>query len=164
MSNRRSFFAGLAAAGAGLVAARKGNAQAAASNVLFETPDLGKLPWRMVNGVKEFHLIAEVVHTELVRGRAMDGWGFNGSIPGPTIEVNEGDRVRVIFENRLPEMTALHWHGLEAPMEMEGSVGLGQDPVAPGATYTYEFTMNQHGTLFYHSHFSMQEMMGMLGF
>ncbi len=164
MSNRRSFFAGVAAAGAGLFAARKINAQPAAGNVLFETPDLGKLPWRMVNGVKEFHLIAEVVHTELVRGRAMDGWGFNGSIPGPTIEVNEGDRVRVIFENRLPEMTALHWHGLEAPMEMEGSVGLGQDPVAPGATYTHEFTMNQHGTLFYHSHFSMQEMMGMLGF
>lgn len=164
MSNRRSFFAGMAAAGAGLFAARKSNAQPPASNVLIETPDLGKLPWRMVNGVKEFHLIAEVVHTELVRGRAMDGWGFNGSIPGPTIEVKEGDRVRVIFENRLPEMTALHWHGLEAPMEMEGSVGLGQDPVAPGATYTYEFTMNQHGTLFYHSHFSMQEMMGMLGF
>lgn len=164
MSNRRSFFAGVAAAGAGLLATRESNAQAAASNVLIETPDLGKLPWRMVNGVKEFHLIAEVVHSELVRGRAMDGWGFNGSVPGPTIEVNEGDRVRVIFENRLPEMTALHWHGLEAPMEMEGSVGLGQDPIPPGGTYTYEFTMNQHGTLFYHSHFSMQEMMGMLGF
>src|SRR5262245_26956469 len=132
MSNRRSFFSSVVAAGAGLLAARKLNAQSTGTNVEFETPDLPKLPWRMVNGVKEFHLIAEVVRTELVRGRAMDGWGFNGSVPGPTIEVNEGDRVRVIFENRLPEMTALHWHGLEAPMEMEGSVGLGQDPVAPG--------------------------------
>ncbi|MSV35038.1 MAG: copper oxidase [Bryobacterales bacterium] len=164
MSNRRSFFAGVAAAGAGLFAARKINAQTAANNVLIETPDLPKLPWRMVDGVKEFHLIAEVVHSELVRGRALDGWGFNGSIPGPTLEINEGDRIRVIFENRLPEMTALHWHGLEAPVEMEGSVGLGQDPTPPGGTYTYDFTVNQHGTLFYHSHFSMQEMMGMLGF
>ena len=100
----------------------------------------------------------------VLAGRAADGWGFNGSIPGPTIEVNEGDKVRVIFENRLPEMTALHWHGLEAPVEMEGSVGIGQDPVPPGGSYTYEFTLNQHGTLFYHSHFSMQEMMGMIGF
>ena len=49
-------------------------------------------------------------------------------------------------------------------MEMEGSVGLGQDPVAPGGSYTYEFTLRQHGTLFYHSHFSMQEMMGLIGF
>ena len=153
----------MAAAGAGLLAARKIGAQAASPHPDLETPDLPKLPWRMVDGVKEFRLTAEVVRTEFVRGRAVDGWGFNGSIPGPSLEVNEGDRVRVVFENHLPEMTALHWHGLEAPMEMEGSVGLGQDPIPPGGGYTYEFTMNQHGTLFYHSHFSMQEMMGMLG-
>jgi len=163
MSNRRNFFARVAAAGAGLLAVQKTNAQVAAVNLPIQTPDLPKLPWRMVDGVKEFRLTAEVVHTEFIAGRPVDGWGFNGSIPGPTIEVNEGDRVRVILENHLPEMTALHWHGLEAPMEMEGSVGLGQDPVAPGASYTYEFTLKQHGTLFYHSHFSMQEMMGLIG-
>jgi len=163
MSNRRNFFARVAAAGAGLLAVQKTNAQPAAVNLPIQTPDLPKLPWRMVDGVKEFRLTAEVVHTEFIAGRPVDGWGFNGSIPGPTIEVNEGDRVRVILENHLPEMTALHWHGLEAPMEMEGSVGLGQDPVAPGASYTYEFTLKQHGTLFYHSHFSMQEMMGLIG-
>jgi len=163
MSNRRNFFARVAAAGAGLLAVQKTNAQVAAVNLPIQTPDLPKLPWRMVDGVKEFRLTAEVVHAEFLAGRPVDGWGFNGSIPGPTIEVNEGDRVRVILENHLPEMTALHWHGLEAPMEMEGSVGLGQDPVAPGASYTYEFTLKQHGTLFYHSHFSMQEMMGLIG-
>jgi len=163
MSNRRNFFARVAAAGAGLLAAQKMKAQPAAVNLPIQTPDLPKLPWRMVDGVKEFRLIAEVVRTEFIAGRAVDGWGFNGSIPGPTIEVNEGDRVRVILENRLPEMTALHWHGLEAPMEMEGSVGLGQDPLPPGGSYTYEFTLKQHGTLFYHSHFSMQEMMGLIG-
>jgi len=163
MSNRRNFFARVAAAGAGLLAAQKMKAQPAAVNLPIQTPDLPKLPWRMVDGVKEFRLIAEVVRTEFIAGRAVDGWGFNGSIPGPTIEVNEGDRVRVILENRLPEMTALHWHGLEAPMEMEGSVGLGQDPLPPGGSYTYAFTLKQHGTLFYHSHFSMQEMMGLIG-
>jgi FtsP/CotA-like multicopper oxidase with cupredoxin domain len=60
-------------------------------------------------------------------------------------------------------MTAIHWHGFEVPMEQDGSVGVGQDPVAPGGRYVYEFTLNQHGTLFYHSHFPMQEMMGMIG-
>jgi hypothetical protein len=96
-------------------------------------------------------------------GRPMTAWGFNGSIPGPTIEVNEGDRVRVIVENRLPEMTAMHWHGFEVPMEMDGSVGLGQDPIPPGGKFVYEWELKQHGTFFYHSHFPMQEMMGMFG-
>ena len=134
-----------------------------AGNIPVEMPDLPKLPFRMVDGVKEFNLIAEVVRTEFMPGRVVDAWGFNGSVPGPTIEVNQGDHVRVIFDNHLPEMTAVHWHGFEVPMEMDGSVGLGQDPVAPGGRFVYEFTLNQHGTFFYHSHFAMQEMMGMLG-
>ncbi len=128
-----------------------------------ETPDIPTLPWKMVDGVKEFHLIAEPVRTEFVPGRVVDAWGYNGSVPGPTIEVNEGDRVRVIFENRLPEMTAVHWHGFEVPMEMDGVPGLGQDPVLPGGQFIYEFTLHQHGTFFYHSHFAMQEMAGMIG-
>jgi manganese oxidase len=133
------------------------------AGVPVEVPDLPKLPFKMVDGVKEFHLIAEPVRTEFMPGRLVDAWGFNGSVPGPTIEVTEGDRVRVIFENHLPEMTAVHWHGFEVPMEMDGSVGLGQDPVPPGGRFVYEFTLHQNGTFFYHSHFAMQEMMGMLG-
>ncbi len=128
-----------------------------------ETPDIPKLPWKEVDGVKEFHLIAEPVRMEFVPGRIVDVWGYNGSMPGPTIEANEGDRVRIIFENHLPEMTSVHWHGLEVPMEMDGVPGLGQDPVMPGEHYVYEFTLHQHGTFFYHSHFPMQEMMGMIG-
>lgn len=134
-----------------------------AGNLPVHTPDLPKLPFKMVDGWKEFHLIAEPVRTELVPGRVMEAWGFNGSVPGPTIEVNQGDKVRVVFENRLPEMTAVHWHGFEVPMEMDGSVGLGQDPVPPGGKFVYEFELHQEGTYFYHSHFAMQEMMGMLG-
>ena len=133
------------------------------ANILVELPDLPKLPFKMVDGFKEFHLIAEVVDTQLMPGRPMTAWGFNGSVPGPTIEVNQGDRVRVIVENKLPEMTAIHWHGFEVPMQMDGSVGLGQDPIPPGGKYVYEFDLHQHGTFFYHSHFAMQEMMGMLG-
>ncbi|MGH9631501.1 MAG: multicopper oxidase domain-containing protein, partial [Bryobacteraceae bacterium] len=67
-----------------------------AFNLPVETPDLPKLPHKMVDGWKEFHLIAEVVETELVPGRKMHAWGFNGSVPGPTIEVNQGEKVRVV--------------------------------------------------------------------
>lgn len=134
-----------------------------ATNLPVVTPDLPKLPFKMVDGFKEFNLIAEVVDTELMPGRPMTAWGFNGSVPGPTIEVNQGDKVRVIVDNKLPEMTAIHWHGFEVPMEMDGSVGLGQDPIPPGGRFVYEFDLHQHGTFFYHSHFAMQEMMGMIG-
>lgn len=164
MNHRRTFLTHLASAagafgfGSGAVAE-----QSAARNLPVDAPDLTKLTYKLVDGVKEFHLIAEVVNTEFLPGRPVTAWGYNGSVPGPTLEVNEGDRVRVIFENHLPEMTALHWHGFQVPVEMDGSVGLGQDPVMPGEKYVYEFTLNQHGTLFYHSHFAMQEMMGMLG-
>ena len=148
MNPRRTFLTRLAAT-AGVLGLRPNSASAqSSSNLPVELPDAPKLTYKLVGSVKEFHLTAEVVQTELLDGRPMTGWGFNGSIPGPTLEVNEGDRVRVIFENKLPEMSALHWHGFEVPMEMDGSVGLGMDPVMPGGTYVHEFTLNQHGTLF----------------
>ncbi len=159
--DRRGFLARALGAGAALWAGN-GKAQTPAGPPV-ETPDVPKLAPKMVDGWKEYRLMAEPVRTEFLPGRFVDAWGFNGSVPGPTIEVNEGDRVRVIFENHLPEPTALHWHGFEVPMTMDGSVGLGQAPVSPGEKFVYEFTLNQHGTLFYHSHFAMQEMMGMLG-
>ena len=163
MDNRRSFFSRVTAFGAAMGSAPAAAKPKAGENLPVSLPDLPKLAYKLVNGVKEFHLIAEVVETELMPGRPMTAWGFNGSVPGPTMEVNQGDRVRVIFENKLPEMTAIHWHGFEVPMDMDGSVGLGQDPVPPGGKFVYEWTLNQHGTFFYHSHFAMQEMMGMLG-
>jgi FtsP/CotA-like multicopper oxidase with cupredoxin domain len=159
--DRRSFFTRLA--GWGAAAASAGGLRAQRAPVLVKTPDVPKLPWKMVDGVKEFHLIAEPVHKELMPGRPIDVWGFNGSMPGPTIEANEGDRVRFVFENRLPELTAVHWHGLEVPIEMDGVPGISMDPVPPGGTFTYEFTLNQHGSFFYHSHMPMQEMLGMIG-
>ena len=128
-----------------------------------ETPDIPKLPWRMDNGVKVFHLIPEVVKREFLPGKVFDVWGYNGHMPGPTLEVNQGDRVRIIVENRLPEPTSMHWHGFEIPIEMDGGPGISQEPILPGKTFVYEFTLHQHGTFFYHSHMAMQEMMGMIG-
>lgn len=132
-------------------------------NATVETPDIPHLPWRMDGSIKEFHLIAEPVKQEIVPGRVIDLWGYNGSAPGPTIQVNQGDRVRIIVDNHLPEATAMHWHGFEVPVEMDGSPGSSQDPIPPGGRFVYEFTLHQEGTYFYHSHMAMQEMMGMIG-
>lgn len=128
-----------------------------------DAPDLPKMPWRMEDGVKVFNIRTEAVRTEFVPGRIVDAWGFNGSVPGPTIEVMEGDRLRLIVENGLPEPFTMHWHGLEVPMHMDGGPGLSQDPILPGGRFTYEFRVRQNGTFFYHSHGAMQEMMGMIG-
>ncbi len=168
--SRRGFLSGLAAfAGVSTAAARveaqrpAANAAPAVPPVPVVTPDLAHLPFTNENGVKVFRLIAEPVKTEIVPGRALSAWGFNGSVPGPTIEVNEGDRVRIIVENRLPEVFAPHWHGLEVPIGMDGTPGISQAPIKPGESFTYEFTLRQNGTFFYHSHMPMQEMMGMIG-
>ena len=127
------------------------------------TLDVGDLPFTLDNGVKVFHLVAEPVKQVIVPGRTFDLWGFNGSAPGPTIQANEGDRVRIVFDNHLPEPTAIHWHGLELPIEMDGVPGVGQKPVMPGERFVYEFPLHQNGTFFYHPHMAMQEMVGMLG-
>ncbi|MEP7338596.1 MAG: multicopper oxidase domain-containing protein, partial [Acidobacteriota bacterium] len=132
-------------------------------------PDLAKLPYKLEDGVKVFRLVAEPVRRQFLPAaawadaRMADVWGYNGSMPGPTIEVQEGDRVRILFTNNLPEPTNPHWHGLEVPMSQDGVPGIGQPPIMPGETYTYEFMLHQHGTFFYHSHMAMQEMMGMIG-
>jgi manganese oxidase len=128
-----------------------------------QTPDVPDLPFRMDGNVKEFHLIAEPVKQEIVPGRVVDLWGYNGSAPGPTIQITKGDRVRIIVDNHLPEATSMHWHGFEVSSDMDGSPGSSQDPIAPGGRFVYEFTLNQDGTYFYHSHMAMQEMMGMIG-
>ena len=128
------------------------------------TPDVPDMPWRLENGVKVFEIEVNHVRTEFVPGRIVDGWGFNGSIPGPTIQVTEGDRVRLNVTNKLPEPFSMHWHGLEIPVEMDGMPGISQDAIPPGGRFTYEFTLKQNGTFFYHSHMPMQEMMGLIGF
>jgi manganese oxidase len=139
-------------------------ATSAGGVVPVQVPDVPRLPWAMDNGVKVFHLIPEVVRWELIPGKEIIGWGYNGHVPGPTIEINEGDRVRIHVTNRLPEGTSMHWHGLEVPPDQDGVPFLNQPMIEPGQSFTYEFTVRQNGTFFYHSHMAMQEMMGMIGF
>ncbi|MEO2089282.1 MAG: multicopper oxidase domain-containing protein, partial [Gemmataceae bacterium] len=87
----------------------------------------------------------------------------DGSMPGPTIEVVDGDKVRIIVHNELPEATTVHWHGLDVPNAMDGVMGLTQDPIPPGGMFTYEFVLRQNGTFFYHTHVPMQQAMGLVG-
>lgn len=134
------------------------------SPVLVETPDLpNNLPWKVVEGVKEFHLHAQPVKRELLPDAFMNHWGYNGGMPGPTIQVTEGDRVRIVVHNGLPEATSLHLHGLELPNAMDGVPHLVQNPIAPGKKGVYELTVHQTGTYFYHAHEAMQEALGMVG-
>jgi len=124
------------------------------------------LPFRMNQGVKEFHLVAEPVRRELAPGMVAQLWGYNGSSPGPTIEVVQGDRVRIFVTNRLPEHTAVHWHGQRLPNGMDGVGGLTQPHIQPGKTFVYEFEARRPGTGLYHPHADemVQMAMGMMGF
>jgi manganese oxidase len=124
------------------------------------------LPWRMNNGLKEFHLVAEPVVREMCQGFKAHLWGYNGQSPGPTIEVVEGDRVRIFVTNKLPEHTSIHWHGQRLPNGMDGVSGLTQKSISPGKTFMYEFIARRPGTFMYHPHADemTQMAMGMMGF
>ncbi|BCL74593.1 exported copper oxidase [Jeongeupia sp. HS-3] len=123
------------------------------------------LGFRLNNGVKEFHLIAEEVEQEVAPGMSARFWGYNGGSPGPTIEAVEGDTVRIFVSNRLPEHTTIHWHGLLLPNGMDGVGGLNQPQIKPGETFRYEFRLTKSGTFMYHPHAdeTLQMAQGMMG-
>lgn len=129
------------------------------------TPDGATLPFKIVNGVKVFHLIAEEVEHEFAPGLSATCWGYNGRVHGPTIEAVEGDRVRIYVTNRLIAPTTVHWHGVVLPSGMDGVGGLSQASIDPGETFVYEFTFRQHGTFMYHSHHDemTQMALGLMG-
>ncbi len=124
------------------------------------------LPWRMNNGWKEFHLIAEPVRRQMAPGMTAHLWGYNGQSPGPTLECVEGDKVRIFVTNKLPEHTTIHWHGILLPNGMDGVGGLNQPQIPVGKTFVYEFEMKKSGTFMYHPHADemVQMAMGMMGF
>nr|WP_305071138.1 copper oxidase [Myxococcus sp. RHSTA-1-4] len=128
-------------------------------------PNGSKLPWKVVDGVKVFHLVAEEVEHEFAPGLKAFCWGYNGKVHGPTIEVVEGDRVRFYVTNRLPAATTVHWHGILLPNGMDGVGGLNQKSIAPGETFRYEYTVRQSGMGMYHSHHDemTQMALGMAG-
>ena len=187
MSSRRHFLGGAGAIAAAVSAATVSRVAMAAlpEPVLQDKPDTmpplvpntGRpynpvvtlngwtLPWRLNQGVKEFHLVAEPVVREMSPGFNAHLWGYNGQSPGPTIEVVEGDRVRVFVSNKLPEHTSVHWHGQRLPNGMDGVTGLTQPGIQPGKTFVYEFVARRPGTFMYHPHADemVQMAMGMMG-
>ena len=188
MTSRRDFFQVAGLAGGAIAAAAVSRvAMAALPEPVMQTrpdtmaplvPNTGRpynpvvtlngwtLPWRMREGVKEFHLVAEPVVREMAPGMKAHLWGYNGQSPGPTIEVVEGDRVRIFVTNKLPEHTSVHWHGQRLPNGMDGVSGLTQNAIQPGKTFVYEFVARRPGTFMYHPHADemTQMAMGMMGF
>lgn len=184
MLTRRRFLGGAALLGAGLVT-RAGAAalpeapvQAGPATQPPPAPPNGRpynpvvtlngwsAPWRMKDGWKEFHLVAEPVVREFAPGMQANLWGYNGASPGPTIECVEGDKLRIFVTNRLPEHTTIHWHGVLLPNGMDGVGGLTQPQIPAGKTFVYEFQMKHSGTFMYHPHADemVQMAMGMHGF
>jgi len=113
-----------------------------------------QLPYRLENGIKVFDLTTSVIRWTILPGVTVDAYAYNDQIPGPRIQIRQGDHVRINVHNRLPEATTVHWHGLILPNQMDGPAEITQKPILPGGSYTYEFTAVQHGTYFYHPHAS----------
>jgi len=129
------------------------------------------MPWKLVDGVKVFHMTCDEVWHEFVPKTSANAalraqcWGYNKQVHGPTIEVVEGDRLRIYVTNHLPAATSVHWHGIILPNGMDGVGGLTQKAIQPGETFKYEFTVWQHGTFMYHAHHDemTQMALGLLG-
>jgi len=107
---------------------------------------------RNEGGVKVFDLETSVIRWNILSYERVEAYAFNRQVPGPRIEVTEGDRLRIKVKNGLPESTTVHWHGLVLPNEMDGPAEITQDPIEPGEAFTYAFTAGQPGTFFYHTH------------
>jgi FtsP/CotA-like multicopper oxidase with cupredoxin domain len=114
-------------------------------------PDLDPAP-----SVVEVALEAKVSDVEVAPGRLVSMWTYNGQLPGPRIEAQAGDTVRVRFKNSLPEATTIHWHGVRVPAAMDG-VPAAQSPIAPGTEFTYEFEVPDAGAFWYHPHVRSDE-------
>jgi FtsP/CotA-like multicopper oxidase with cupredoxin domain len=110
--------------------------------------------------VLEFNLEAKVTELEILPGHKTTAWTYNGKIPGPLIRGHVGDRVIVHFKNSLPQETTIHWHGLRVPNNMDGAPGATQDPIQPGGEFTYDFTLRDPGTYWYHPHVDSSAQVG----
>ena len=124
-------------------------------------PNGTTLPFKIVDGVKVFHLTSEEVDHYFDSGLRAKCWGYNGGVTSTIIEAVEGERVRIYVTNRLPVATSVHWHGFNLPNGMDGVGGLTQPFIQPGETFKYEFTLRQYGTQMFHSHHDEMTQMGM---
>ena len=128
-------------------------------------PNGSTAKFKVVDGVKVFHLTLEPIEWEVAEGLKIHTWGVNGTVPGPMIELTQGDRVRIYVTNRLPSPTTIHWHGVLLPCGMDGVAGVTQPAIPCDETYLYEFTFPDSGTFMYHPHYDSmtQEGMGLTG-
>ncbi len=108
------------------------------------------------DGYKVFSLVAKIIPWEVEPGKIVDGWSYNGMIPGPIMHANVGDKIRIVLKNELPESTSLHLHGVRVPNAMDGVDPYTQKPIEPGATFTYEWTATEPSVGMYHSHHNAQ--------
>ncbi|MEO5840393.1 MAG: multicopper oxidase domain-containing protein [Acidimicrobiales bacterium] len=104
------------------------------------------------DGTKEFDITAKIGKWEVEPGKIVDAWTYNGIVPGPTIKVDVGDKVRLVVHNELPMGTDVHLHGVEVPNNMDGVAPITQPLIEPGTTFTYEFTANKPAVAMYHAH------------
>jgi FtsP/CotA-like multicopper oxidase with cupredoxin domain len=135
-----------------------GGTSSATSNVPNATAQYGNQPAKYVtdaDGAKHFTMTAKQVMWEVTKGHRALAWTFDGMVPGPQIRVTAGDHVRVTINNQFPEPTTVHLHGLQIPSKEDGVPGVGQDPIASGKSFTYDFTVadSDAGTHWYHSHY-----------
>jgi FtsP/CotA-like multicopper oxidase with cupredoxin domain len=116
-----------------------------------------ELPYTIADdGYKVFTLTAKVIPWEVEAGKFVDGWSYNGLIPGPVMHANVGDKIRIVLNNELPESTSLHLHGVRVPNAMDGVDPYTQKPIEPGASFTYEWTALEPSVGMYHSHHNAQ--------
>jgi manganese oxidase len=118
-------------------------------------------PTILADGTKQFDLTTKVVDWEVEPGKIVKAMAYNGVVPGPTIKVDPGDKVKVVLHNELPESTVIHFHGLDLPVELDGVPDITQPPVKPGADYTYTFTaQSSPAVAMYHSHHNATKQVG----
>ena len=134
-------------------------------DVVYEAPadargDVTLKP-RLQDGTKVFDIGASVIDWTILPGESVEAYAFNRQVPGPRIRVTEGDHLRIKITNNLPEETSVHWHRLILPNDLDGAADVTQDPIAPGDTFTYEFTATAPGTYFYHSHHGPDRQQGL---
>ncbi|MEK6866718.1 MAG: copper oxidase, partial [Thermoproteota archaeon] len=113
---------------------------------------------KIVDRVKVFELTAKSIKWEVSPGKFADSYAYNGQVPGPEIRVKQGDKVKVVLKNDLPESTSIHFHGVDLPFSQDGVPFISQPPIRPGETYEYEFTIvDVPGTFMYHSHHNAEQ-------
>ncbi len=132
------------------------------NNEIFWSP---QMPFTMDGDTKVFNITMKPVSWEIQPGKTVDTYSYNGIIPGPEIRVTEGDQLRFVVKNELPESSSIHWHGVHVPNKMDGVPYVTQPPIKPGETFTYEFPAKNPGSHMYHSHHNAADQVtrGLLG-